>query len=70
MKLLQINQQLCMRFFFANLTTTDLHVSLIVESDNLSYVVGNQIKIRKNTSLSWDKPINLAPTEETKSTIV
>lgn len=52
--------------FFANLTTTDLHVSLIVESDNLSYVVGNQIKIRKNTSLSWDKPINLAPTEKLK----
>jgi len=52
--------------FFANLTTTDLYVSLIVESDNISYVVGNQIKIRKNTSLSWDKPINLVPTEKLK----
>ena len=50
--------------FFANLSSLDLRVTLIVESSDISYVIGNQIKIRKNTSLSWDKPINLAPTEK------
>lgn len=50
--------------FFANLLNTDLYISTSVESNGIKYIIGNNIKVRKNSSLSWDKPVNLKPNEK------
>lgn len=45
--------------FFSNTAALDDYITVIVSKGNSDYIIGNNIKVRKNTSLSWDKPINV-----------